>query len=206
MRDEQSGELWTPTALPIRVESTTYIACHGQGYTRFESATHGIATDLIQFVSWHDPVKLSICTVENRSSQAREISLTAYLEWVLGASKATSSAYVVTEIDAGTGAMLAHNAWNAEFGERYAFADLCSQQTAWSADRTEFLGRNGGVGQPAGLAHGMVLSNRVGAAMDPCCAMQTTFKLMPKERKQFTFSSRPGGKQTGIARIDKALS
>src|SRR3989338_1989419 len=41
--DEETGELWTPTALPIRFDNATYIARHGQGYSSFEHFSHGIA-------------------------------------------------------------------------------------------------------------------------------------------------------------------
>ena len=58
VRDEASGELWTPTAQPIR-DAGDYIARHGLGYSRFEHESHGIALDLLQFVPLADPVKIS---------------------------------------------------------------------------------------------------------------------------------------------------
>ena len=42
-------ELWSPTALPIRDETATYVARHGWGYSRFEHTSHGIAADLIEY-------------------------------------------------------------------------------------------------------------------------------------------------------------
>ncbi|HEX9183236.1 MAG TPA: glucoamylase family protein, partial [Burkholderiales bacterium] len=36
VRDEDTGELWGPTALPMRDEAAPYVARHGQGYSRFE--------------------------------------------------------------------------------------------------------------------------------------------------------------------------
>ena len=36
LRDESTGEIWTPTALPIRDEDATYTVRHGQGYSRFQ--------------------------------------------------------------------------------------------------------------------------------------------------------------------------
>ncbi len=56
LRDEDSGELWSPTALPIREEGASYIARHGQGYSRFEVDMHGLALDLLQYVPLNDPV------------------------------------------------------------------------------------------------------------------------------------------------------
>ncbi|UVA81934.1 MULTISPECIES: hypothetical protein [Pandoraea] len=83
LRDDETGHLWSPTASPIRLENTRYIASHGFGYSRFEHAVYGIKTELVQFVSWHDPVKLSVLTIENRSKRPRRLSAAAYVEWAL---------------------------------------------------------------------------------------------------------------------------
>ena len=48
LRDDDSGDLWCPTALPIRDNTATYAARHGWGYSRFEHAAHGIAAELLQ--------------------------------------------------------------------------------------------------------------------------------------------------------------
>src|SRR5208337_309869 len=74
------------------------------------------------------------------------------------------------------------SAWGGEFGGRIAFLDLCGRQNSWSADRTEFLGRNGVTGRPAALQRSGPLSGKVGAGLDPCAALQTVFELRPDER------------------------
>ena len=84
LRDDDSGDLWSPTTAPIRVENASYTARHGQGYSRFENETHGIAVDLLQFVPLDDPVKISLLKIANTSRRTRNLSLTAYVEWVLG--------------------------------------------------------------------------------------------------------------------------
>ena len=55
LRDADTGDLWTPTALPIRDPAATYVARHGRGYTRFEHVAHEIASDLLQCVPVDDP-------------------------------------------------------------------------------------------------------------------------------------------------------
>ncbi|MDO8700734.1 MAG: glucoamylase family protein, partial [Deltaproteobacteria bacterium] len=65
IRDEDSGELWGPTVLPIREEAWPYTARHGQGYSRFQHASHGVSLDLLQFVPLADPIKISRLTIEN---------------------------------------------------------------------------------------------------------------------------------------------
>jgi cyclic beta-1,2-glucan synthetase len=177
VRDEDSGEVWTPTALPIREKTSSYSVRHGQGYSRFEHSSHGIALDLLQYVPVGDAIKISRLKITNLSGRERRLSVAAYVEWVLGASRAATAPFVVTGIDPQTGAMFAQNPWSDQFGERIAFADLNGQQTAWTADRMEFIGRDGALDRPLGLIKGTVLSNRVGAGLDPCGALQAQVRL-----------------------------
>ena len=186
LRDEESGELWGPTAHPIRDPAGHYVATHGQGYSRFEHAAHGIALELLQFVPLDDPIKISRLTIRNTSGRSRRLSVTAYVEWVLGPSRGASAFSVETEIDPETGAMLARNPWST-FGSRVAFVDLGGRQTAWTGDRREFLGRNGTLDNPAALTGEALLSGRVGAGLDPCGALQTSVELEPDGAVEVVF-------------------
>ncbi|HEX9193043.1 MAG TPA: glycosyl transferase, partial [Burkholderiales bacterium] len=165
----------------------TYIARHGQGYSRFEHTAHGVALDLLQSVPLDDPIKISRLTIRNTSGRSRRLSVTAYVEWVLGPSRGASALSVVTELDPETGAMLARNPWNMTFGSRVAFADLGGRQTHWTGDRREFLGRNGALDNPAALAGEALLSQRVGAGLDPCGVLQTPFELEPGGTVEIVF-------------------
>jgi cyclic beta-1,2-glucan synthetase len=177
VRDDDTAEVWGPTALPIRCEESTYVARHGAGYSRFEHLYRGIQLNLVQFVTPGDPVKVSVLTIENRSGRTRRLSVTAYAEWALGTSRGASAAHIVTALDPETRALVIRNPWNPEFGGRVAFLDLGGRQTSWTADRTEFLGRNGGPERPAGLDRGQRLQEAAGAGLDPCAALQTAFEL-----------------------------
>ena len=88
--------------------------------------------------------------------------------------------------------MFARNPWRTEFGDRVAFADLAGRQVAWTGDRTEFLGRNGTLDHPAALAGDAPLSNRVGAGLDPCGALQTRLELQAQRARprSSSFSAR----------------
>ena len=156
VRDEETGELWGPTALPIREETSCYSIRHGQGYSRFDHVSHGIALELLQFVPIEDSIKISRLKITNESGRPRSLSITAYVEWVMGTSRAASAPFILTELNAETGAIFARNPWNEQFGERVAFADLSGQQTSWTCDRTEFLGRDGAMDRPLGLTPGTV--------------------------------------------------
>ncbi len=84
VRDEDTGEVWGPTALPIREKTAPYSVRHGQGYSRFEHTSHGISLDLLQYVPVDDPIKISRLKIANHSGRERRLSVTAYVEWVLG--------------------------------------------------------------------------------------------------------------------------
>ncbi|MDH4379379.1 MAG: glucoamylase family protein [Vampirovibrionales bacterium] len=181
IKDEDSGKIWSPTASPIRIATGQYVARHGFGYSQFETAAHGIDSQLLQTVSLHDPIKISRLTLKNTSGRTRRLSVTAYAEWVLGQSRSQSAPYIVTTLDNETGALLAHNPWSREFGNRCTFMDLGGKQHAWTGDRREFIGRNGSVTIPAGLGDKVILSKRVGAGLDPCGVLQTFMELQPNE-------------------------
>ncbi len=179
IRDDDSGELWGPTAAPIHDPQASHVARHSQGYSLFEHESHGIRAELLQFVPLQDPVKISRLRIRNGSGRRRRLSITAYVEWVLGVSRETSAPFIITERDTQTGALLARNPWNNVFGTRVAFADLGGLQTEWTADRLEFLGRHGALDRPAALEPGAVLARRAGAGLDPCAVLQTRIALAP---------------------------
>ncbi|MEP7084127.1 MAG: hypothetical protein ABI854_05270, partial [Betaproteobacteria bacterium] len=177
IRDDESGEVWSPTPLPVREAGSEYVVRHGHGYTRFALDVRGIAVEVLQFVPTSDPVKISRLTITNHSGGPRRLSVTAYLEWVLGKLRHASAPYIVTEMDQATGAMFARNSWSPDFGSRIAFADLGGLQTTFTADRVDFLGRNGALDCPAALVRRDPLSGRTGAGLDPCCAMRTVIEI-----------------------------
>jgi cyclic beta-1,2-glucan synthetase len=187
IRDDDSGALWSPTAHPIRDERATYISRHGWGFSRFEHMAHAITSDLSQFVPLDAPIKISRLTLHNTSNRTRHLSVSAYVEWVLGRARQTSLAFITTSIDPATGAMLAANPWNKDFGSRIAFADMRGMQTDWTGDRSEFLGRNGRMSSPVALRSSRPLSRAVGAGLDPCGVLRSRIELAPNARVEVVF-------------------
>jgi cyclic beta-1,2-glucan synthetase len=177
LRDEDSGVVWGPTALPIRQMGVTYIARHGQGYSRFQQNSQGLSLDLLIYVASADPIKIARLRIKEASGRARRLSVTAYVEWVLGVTRKSRPPSVVTVVDNKTGALMATNPFSEQYGGRVAFADLAGRQTSVSGDRTEFLGRHGSLDRPLALATSQPLSNHVGAGLDPCAALQTKVEL-----------------------------
>jgi cyclic beta-1,2-glucan synthetase len=186
VKDEDTGEVWGPTALPIR-DRDPYVARHGPGFSEFEHTSRGIALHLRQSVPLDDPVKLSRLRLRNDSGRRRHLSVTAYVEWVLGTTRSVPVMQIVTERDESTGAVLVRNPWNADFVDRVAFADFGAGDVSVTTDRTEFLGRHGRIDHPAALQRSRRLSGRVGVGFDPCAAMRRRVVLAPGEEIELVF-------------------
>ena len=206
MRDDKTGDVWSPTALPIRDASGVYVARHGRGYSRFEHTAHGVAANLLQYVPVEGSIKISRLRLTNKSNLTRHLSVTAFVEWVLGASRSATLAFVETETDATTGAIFARNPANSAFGSRVAFADMRGAQSDWTGDRREFIGRNRTLANPAALASASPLSNKVGAALDPCAAMRSQAGVAARERGRSRLLSGRGRNARGRPRRDPGLS
>lgn len=185
LRDESTGEVWSPTPLPVPSAAATLVR-HGQGYTVFERQTHGLAHELLLVVPPDASVKLIRLKVRNTGDDPRSLSATFYAEWVLGTTRDAAASHVVTGLDESTGALLARNTFRADFATRVAFVDVVARPRTVTADRLEFLGRNGSLAAPAAL-RSVELSGRVGAASDPCAAVQTKFRLEPGEERSVLF-------------------
>lgn len=185
IRDEESGSVWSTTALPIR-EKEPYLVRHGQGYSVFEHTSHGISQELLLFAPLDAEVKVSLLRLRNRTARKRKISITCYNELVMGVLRHSSAPYIITEIDESNSTVFAQNPFNNEFAHRVAFASTTEPLSSATCDRKEFIGRNGSLEKPAAIQRAS-LSNRDGAGLDPCAALQVTIELAPNEAREVTF-------------------
>ncbi len=185
LRDEDSGRFWSPTPLPAG-GATPYVSRHGFGYSVFEHEENGIHSELWVYVAVDAPIKFSVLKIRNESGQTRRLSATGYMEWVLGDLRPKSVLHLITEIDPTSGALFARNPYNTEFADRLAFFDVDDVMRTFSGDRTEFIGRNGTLRQPAAMTRAG-LSGKVGAALDACAAIQVNFELAAGQEHEIVF-------------------
>ena len=185
IRDEESGDFWSPLPFPRR-NKASYRTRHGYGYSLFENAHDGIITETRIYVDIEAPVKFVSIKVRNVSGRTRKLSATGYIEWVLESLRSKSAMHIVTELDSATGALIAKNAYNTEFPNRVAFFDVDELQSSFTADRSDFIGRNGTLNAPDGMRRSK-LSGKWGAGLDPCAAVQVPFELDDGSTREVVF-------------------
>jgi cyclic beta-1,2-glucan synthetase len=193
LRDEETGHFWSPSPLPARGQNA-YVVRHGFGYTIFDYTEDGITTELCVYVSTEAPVKFCTLKISNRSGRTRQLSATGYWELVLGEARNKSLMHVITDSDPHSGAILAKNAYNPEFGDRVAFFNCSEGVRTLTGDRTEFLGRNRSLRTPAAMQRAR-LSNRVGAGYDPCAAFHVPLTLTDGQVRTITFTLGAGANE-----------
>ncbi|MEO5623823.1 MAG: glucoamylase family protein [Dokdonella sp.] len=184
IRDEETGHFWSPTPLPAP-GAARYVSRHGFGYSVFETIEDGIASELRIHVDPEAPIKFFSLRLRNDCGRPRKLSVTGYVEWVLGDLAAKTAMHVVTEIDE-SGALLARNAYNTEFADTVAFFDVDDARRTLSGDRSEFIGRNCTLRHPSAMGR-VSLSGRVGARLDPCGAIQVPLELADSESRTLLF-------------------
>ena len=196
LRDEDNGRVWSPMPLPCRGKGA-YRTRHGFGYSVYEHVEDGIASELWVYVALEEAVKFSVLKLRNLSGRPRRLSATGYVEWILGDIKVKSQMHVVSELDGASNVLTARNPYNTEFGGRVAFfdADVSVMDAAgtddarlrgFTADRGEFLGRNGSPGDPAALKRER-LSGKLGVGLDPCAAIQVALDLADGQAGEVVF-------------------
>ncbi len=186
IRDEESGHFWSPMPLPCR-GAMPYVSRHGWGYSVFEHEEDGIHSEVWVYVALDAPIKFTVLKVRNTSDRARRLTATGYVEWVMGDLRPKSIMHLVTEVDPRSGALFVRNPYSMELPGRVGFFNVDAATRTVSGDRTEFLGRNGTPEHPAAMDRSR-LSGRVGAALDPCAAIQAPFDLSEGEERQIVFT------------------
>lgn len=190
LRDEDSGAVWTPTALPVR-GAQAYRARHGHGYTAYEHNSHGIGQELTVFVPVDQdgvgaPVKVCRLQLRNHSPRVRTLTATYFAELVLGSEREDQQLRISTEHDVETGAVFATQWWAGAGAGDVAFLAATPKPRSYTGDRLQFLGRNRPIAQPLGLDRQM-LDGRTGPGLDPGAAVQVVVTLQPGQTSEIAF-------------------
>jgi len=214
LRDDQSGQFWSPSWQPTRHAAEGYSCRHGMGYTTIGSTFADVEAQTRYFVPLNENLEIWQLTVSNRRSAPAQISVYAGVEFCLWDAQDDATNFQrnlnIGEVEVEDG-VIYHKTEYRERRNHFAYFS-CSESTAgFETNRDAFLGSYRGWDNPAGVAAGK-LTNSIAHGWAPIGVHQIKLNLAAGETRQIVFALgyqenpadrkfHPPGSQT----IDKCL-
>ncbi|MFZ5969549.1 MAG: GH36-type glycosyl hydrolase domain-containing protein [Bacillota bacterium] len=184
LRDDETGEFWSITPLPIR-EKESYTIHHGLGYSRYEHESHGVFQELTMFVPTNEMIKINYVRLVNHSENNRKLTITYYVKPVLGVTDQITQPFLITEKKSEQDIIYVRNPYNNDYENSFAFVGMSSKLHSFTCNRVAFL-EGGDLARPLSLKK-TGLSEAQGAGLDTCIAVQTRIELKKDEEKELVF-------------------
>ncbi|NDE91009.1 MAG: hypothetical protein EB059_07730 [Alphaproteobacteria bacterium] len=183
LRDEETGALWSPTSSPIRISDATYVTQHGLGDSIFKTSIQGIATQLTIFVPFKSRYKVMLLDIHNTTSFSRNLSLTGYVDLLLGVNARLKSTIITTDGDTDNACFYAENRWVDRAQDELVFYHMGAAISGFITDRAAFLGPLGDLASPRVLSDVSLMNDEGSAGTEPCFAIQTLITLSAGEKR-----------------------
>lgn len=196
-RDED-GKLSSITGKPIR-DQGEYIVQHGFGYSVFKHYFMDLIGEMTVFVPIEGNLKINLIKIKNNRDEDRKISMSCYIDLVMGVNKENTAQYITTYINKDRDYIYANNPYNYPFNKEIAYLKILAGENSYTGKREEFIGRNESLDNPEGLKN-ISLSNSVGAGFDPCLSALSSFDLKKGEEKWIIIIL---GEEDSLEKIDK---
>lgn len=182
--DEINGEIMTPMSLG-RSDRGIYRVRHGFGYSKFLHEEALVDQELTVFTPLDESLKLWSLKLTNNSDKVKYLSITYYVEWVLGTQREHTNPYILTSYDNEHEYLYAKNNYTLNFQNRYSYLFSSEMIVDYTGDRQEFLGEKGSIREPRGAQ--VKLSCNTGVCYDPCGAIKISVAIQPQETKTVLF-------------------
>jgi len=200
IRDEESGEIWSPSWKPMCKKPQNFKVRHGQGYTIFETRYFDIETELTMFVAKDEPIEIWLLNVRNDSKKRRKLSTFTYIEWNLGVApdwhREFHKTFIETSFLSDLNCIIAEKRmweipnekgqnWNRSW-EYTAFHAVNGKVSGAEGSKESFLGRYNSLFNPQAVSTGK-LSNTFGKWEDSIASLKNEISLEPGEEKTLIF-------------------
>lgn len=200
VKDNLSGEVWSPTWMPVKTQLDFFECRHGLGYTIFKSTYKDVEISLTVHIPLNEDFELWYFQISNKRRMPADLSIYTYFEWCLGSSsdhhREFHKAFIETEFHDEFNTLLAtkrlweiplenRGHWNVEY-PYYGFIASTKKVSDYDSDKETFIGRFGSVGDPHGLRvkH---LAKKTGKWGDAIASLKVDVKLEAYAAESVTF-------------------
>ena len=189
VRDNETGDYWSPSWQPTHSEVEQYTCRHGMGYTTIGSKRRGIAASTRYFVPLDENLEIWQFTVTNQRQTPASLSVFSAIEFCLWDAQDDSTNFQrnfsIGEVEIEDG-VIYHKTEYRERRDHFAWF-ACSAETAgFDTQREAFLGPTRGWDRPAVVERGES-ANSVAHGWAPIGSHHVPMVLEPGETRQILF-------------------
>jgi len=189
IRDNDSGEFWSPTWMPTRHKAEDYTCRHGMGYSIIGSSFDGIRADIRYFVPLDESLEIWDLTVENRSAKERELSTFSSIEFCLWDAHDDATNFQrnlnIGELEV-EDSVIFHKTEYRERRNHFAYFACSEPLAGFDTQREAFLGPYRGWENPRVVETGQS-TNSLRVGWSPVGVHHLNFSLKPGEKKRVIF-------------------
>jgi cellobiose phosphorylase len=200
IKNNKTGETWSPTWLPVKTELDSYECKFGFGYSVYTTEYKSIKVELTIFVPFDDSLEIWDIKIINYSHKELDLSFFTYFEWCLGSSadhhREFHRTFLETRFDKKLNSIVAgKRIWEIPLGDRghwntvYEYKGFFASNkkiTSFECDKEKFLGQYGSLSSPVEVSEGK-LSNTSGTWYDPIGSLKIDVHLNKNEEVRFAF-------------------
>ncbi len=189
VRDNATGEFWSPSWQPTRHEVTNYICRHGLGYSIIGSTFKGIEAQTRYFVPLGESLEIWQLTLTNRREEPANLAAFSSIEFCLWDALDDATNYQrnfsigEVEIDEG---VIYHKSEYRERRDHFAFFACSDELIGFDTQRDAFLGPYRGWEAPLAVEQGQSF-NSVAHGWAPMGSHHVKLTLQPGQSHQIIF-------------------
>jgi cellobiose phosphorylase len=189
LRDNDSGNYWSPTWQPTRSNLDTFYCRHGLGYTRIGSSSLGIHAEVTYFIPLEDNLEIWLLELTNNRSITANLNIFSCVEFCLWDALDDASNfqrnYSTGEVEVEDGVVY-HKTEYRERRNHFAYFACSATLAGFETQRDSFLGHYRGWDSPQSVESGH-LSNSIAHGWSPIGAHQVNRSLAPGESIQVVY-------------------
>ena len=189
LRDDVTGEYWSPSWQPTRTPLDSYECRHGLSYTAIRSSRAGIAAKTVYFIPRGESLEVWRLAVTNDRETAAELSVFSSVEFALWDAQDDTTNYQrnysTGEVEVVDG-VIYHKTEYRERRDHFAYFACSEPLAGFDTQREAFLGPYRGFHEPLGVARGK-LGNSVAHGWSPHGAHHVRLTLEPGETREVIF-------------------